>query len=92
MVQFLNTTYRIMKVDHCSYEVIRLLDDASVGTFEIGQRLCVHPIGVAHDLLLQIAMTALKQAKVSWTRVATPSSRPSGTVPRPPRNRASCPA
>lgn len=84
MVEFSRQTYRIMKINRGSYEVIRILDDARVGTFDVLPRLIVHPQGVTHELLMQVAMTAMRQAKVSWTgpgprkdpaRVMTPSRR-----------------
>jgi hypothetical protein len=66
MVQYLDQTYRIMKVDGRSYEVFRILDDVFIGRFDVDPRLRVHPMGVARELLLEIATNAIKQAKVSW--------------------------
>jgi hypothetical protein len=66
MVQCFNQTYRIMKLSPRTYAVIRILDDTPVGEFELSPRLRVHPKGITRELLLQIAMTALKQATISW--------------------------
>ncbi len=84
MVEFSRQTYRIMKINRGSYEVIRILDDARVGTFEVQPRLRVHPQGVTPELLLQVAMTAIKQAKISWTGRG-PRKGPAATVTPPPR-------
>jgi hypothetical protein len=57
-----------MKIDSGSYEVVRILDDARMGSFEVSPRLRVRPAdGVAQSLLVEIALTALKEAKLSWT-------------------------
>jgi hypothetical protein len=72
MVQVLDQTYRIMKVSRRSYEVVRILDDVSIGKFDVDPKLRVCPNGVSAELLFEIAVTALKQAKVSWV----------GAVPR----------
>jgi hypothetical protein len=70
MVEFHGHTYRIMKVNQRLYEVFRILDDVKVGTFDVAPRLEVHPNGVAREVLLEIAITALKQAKISWRDTA----------------------
>ena len=68
MVQCSGQTYRIMKIGSGSYEVIRILDDVRMGRFDVSPRLRVRPEGgVAQDLLVAIALTALKEAKLSWT-------------------------
>ena len=67
MVQCLTKTYRIMKVDRGTYEVIRIEDDIRVGSFDTNPRLRVRAEGIPDELLAQIALTALKQAKVSWS-------------------------
>ncbi len=70
MVESHGHTYRIMKVNPRSYEVFRILDDAKVGSFETAPRLEVRPSCVTREVLFQIAMTALKQAKISWRDTA----------------------
>ena len=78
MIQFDGSTYRIVKVDRGKYDVIRILDEVCIGTFETVPRLRVHAEGGAQKLLNDIAITALKQAKISWQNM--PSQRP----PKPP--------
>ncbi len=86
MVQLSGTTYRIMKIDSHSYEVIRILDDVRIGSFKVMPRLQVLADGVPGELLREIALTALKEAKLSWM----PSVRPQATrVPAPPIRRDS---
>ena len=55
-----------MKVNRRSYTVVRILDDVPIGNFDVDPKLRVHPTVVTRELLMQIAITALKQAKVSW--------------------------
>jgi hypothetical protein len=55
-----------MKIDSRSYEVVRILDDVRMGRFELNPRLQVQPDGVPRELLFEIALTALKEAKLSW--------------------------
>jgi hypothetical protein len=68
MVQVAGKTYRIVKIYRGKYEVIRILDDVRVGTFESVPKLRVAPEGFDEKLLQEIALTALKGAKVSWFR------------------------
>jgi hypothetical protein len=85
MVQISGKTYRIMKVGAHSYEVVRILDDVRMGRFEVTPRLQVQPEGVPRELLFEIALTALKEAKLSWmppgrarpTHASTPIRRDS---------------
>jgi len=68
MVQCSGKTYRIMKMGPGSYEVVRILDDVRMGSFDVSPRLRVRPEpGVVENLLVEIALTALKEAKLSWT-------------------------
>jgi hypothetical protein len=87
MVEFSRQTYRIMKINRGSYEVVRILDDARVGTFDVSPKLVVYPMGVSHELLMQVAMTALREAKVSWT--GRGPMREPARVMTPPRRRDS---
>jgi hypothetical protein len=66
MVQISGKTYRIMKIDSRSYQVVRILDDVCIGHFEVTPRLQVQPDGVPQELLFEIAVTALREAKLSW--------------------------
>jgi hypothetical protein len=90
MVQFGGATYRIVKVEKGRYDVIRILDEVKIGHFETVPRLRVHPQGVPEKLLLDISLTAMKQAKISWQNMraprvpkSTPSLKPPSS--RPPR-------
>ena len=80
MVQCSGKTYRIMKIGAGSYEVIRIIDDVCIGTFDVSPRLQVRPQGVPQKVLLEIATTALKEAKISWSAQARPAPA-NGLVP-----------
>lgn len=73
MVQVAGATYRITKVSKGKYDVIRILDEARVGSFETVPKLKVQATGVSEKLLLEISMTALKLAKISWHRMRAPN-------------------
>jgi hypothetical protein len=75
MVEFRGKTYRIVKVSRGKYEVYRILDDCRIGTFESTPRLRVEPEGVEATFLHELAITALKLAKVSWG-TAQPPEKP----------------
>jgi hypothetical protein len=68
MVQFAGATYRIVKVHRGKYDVYRLLDDVRIGDFESAPKLRVKAAGIDEKLLLEIALTALREAKVTWVR------------------------
>ena len=94
MVQFDGATYRIVKVERGRYDVIRILDEVCIGSFETVPKLRVHPVSVTEKLLLGVSMTALKQAKISWQKMQrprVPKPPPSSKAPssRPPHGRAS---
>jgi hypothetical protein len=86
MVQLSGKTYRIMKIDSRSYEVVRILDDVRMGSFEVTPRLVVRPEGAPRELLHQIALTALKEAKLSWM---PPGRARASQAPAPPIRRDS---
>ncbi|SRR5258706_10275494 len=82
MVQVAGATYRIVKVSKGTYDVIRILDEVSVGSFETVPKVKVQPTHVTEKVLLEITMTALKQAKISWQKMQAPrESTPS--IPKP---------
>lgn len=66
MVQVDGHTYRIIRVSQSQYEVVRVLDDTSVGTFRSAPQLEVLPRLIEDSLLREIARTAIKGAKTSW--------------------------
>jgi len=86
MVQVAGVTYRIVKIKHGRYEVIRILDEVRIGTFETVPRLRIHAADVDLERVRAVTVTALKQAKVSWARmppVRKPNtSRPPASQPR----------
>jgi hypothetical protein len=86
MVQISGKTYRIMKAGPHSYEVVRILDDVRIGRFEVTPRLHVRPEGVPRELLLEIALTALKEGKLSWMPPGRARPKP---APAPPIRRDS---
>lgn len=61
-------SYRVTKLHTGKYEVVRILDDQRVGTFESEPRLVVEPEGIEPELLNEIAIAALKQGKISWAQ------------------------
>jgi hypothetical protein len=66
MVQVHGSTYRIVRLSPSTYEVIRVLDDTSVGTFRCATPLEIMATAVEPALLRQIARTAIQGAKTSW--------------------------
>lgn len=65
MVQVHGSTYRIMRLSPAAYEVVRVLDDTSVGTFRLNP-LAVMTSGIDPAVLRQVARTAIQGAKTSW--------------------------
>ncbi len=66
MVQVGGNTYRIVRVSTANYEVVRVLDDARVGTFRCAPHVEVTAHSIGQDLLREIARTAIRGAKTSW--------------------------
>jgi len=66
MVQVHSVTYRIVRVAAGQYDVVRLLDDARVGTFSLGTRR--EPIieGDAPEVIRQVARAALQGGRTTW--------------------------
>lgn len=81
MVQVHGSTYRIMRLSSSSYEVIRVLDDTSVGTFRSAP-LEVSAVGIDPALLRQVARTAIQGAKTSWVgKLSLPPAKANDSVP-----------
>ena len=59
-------TYRIVRVEPGQYEVVRILDDARVGTFSTQPKLQVTSHTIELPLMTQIARSALMGGKLSW--------------------------
>ena len=66
MVQVEGTTYRIVRLKRGHYKVVRVLDDASVGTFSVGAAFEMAPDGVEGELMREIARVAIQGAKTTW--------------------------
>lgn len=66
MVQVAGTTYRIVRLESRRYEVVRIWDDARVGTFLSGPRLEVNASSIDAALMREIARVAIQKAKTSW--------------------------
>ncbi len=66
MVQVAKTTYRIVRLGAGTYEVIRILDDARVGTFRSFPKLEVTSCQIEETLMREIARAAVHGAKTSW--------------------------
>ncbi|MEO7036760.1 MAG: hypothetical protein ABI548_22610 [Polyangiaceae bacterium] len=74
MIQVQSITYRIVRMEKGTYQVVRLLDDASVGTFSLvahAEPVCQgeHP-----ELIREIARAALQGARTTWAprRLSSP--------------------
>ncbi|HTQ04945.1 MAG TPA: hypothetical protein VMI54_13860 [Polyangiaceae bacterium] len=63
MVQVLGTTYRIVET-RSAHEVVRLLDDRSVGSFRCDPTLTIVESRIAPELLRQVAREAIREARV----------------------------
>jgi len=66
MVQVDGTTYRIVRVKRGQYKVVRVLDDASVGVFSVGETFEMTPEGIDGELMREIARVAIQGAKTTW--------------------------
>ena len=60
MVQVKGATYRVVRERVGFYEVVRLLDDVTVGRFNS------EAIGIDPLLMAEIARVAIQGAKLSW--------------------------
>lgn len=66
MVQVEGTTYRIVRLKRGHYKVVRVLDDASVGVFSVGNSFEMAPEGIEGELMREIARVAIQGAKTTW--------------------------
>ena len=66
MIQVHSVTYRIVRVRAGHYDVVRVLDDVSIGSFSLGAG--VEPIvsGEAPDVLRAVARAALQGGRTTW--------------------------
>ena len=65
MVRVAGSTFRIVRIQHGHYEVIRILDDARLGTFWSEPNFKVSECE-NEDLLREIARSAIQGGKTSW--------------------------
>jgi hypothetical protein len=65
MVQVAGSTFRIVRVSRGQYEVVRILDDARVGSFCLEPTLKVSE-GPSRELLREVARCAIQGGKTSW--------------------------
>ncbi len=67
MVQVAGVTYRLMRVARGTYQVVRILDDVVIGSFQSLPRLVVTETnGVDPTVMDCIARAAVQGAKTSW--------------------------
>jgi hypothetical protein len=66
MIQVAGTTYRIVRVAHGRYNVIRILDDVQVGAFSNGTIPSAVSNGIDTQLMREIVRVAVQGAKTSW--------------------------
>jgi hypothetical protein len=83
MVSIDEVTYRIERIASSTYRVVRVNDDATVGTFKTGKQVTVFPENFDPDLLAHIARTAVRQAKTSWVLHRRPSPPPVAPAAKP---------
>lgn len=65
MVQVGGTTYRVERLGSRHYQIVRIVDDAPVGTFFSSPRLEVVSTRIQLAAMYEIARAAVREAKVS---------------------------
>jgi hypothetical protein len=68
LIRFGNVTYRIGRLRHGEYEVVRILDDVRIGTFGCFPELTVTSSSIHPAFILKIARAAARTARTSWIR------------------------
>jgi hypothetical protein len=66
MIQVGSVTYRIARVRPGVYDVVRLLDDVSIGMFSLGANRQPVFDGEVPELLRTIARAALQGGRTTW--------------------------
>jgi hypothetical protein len=83
LIRFGNVTYRIGRLSYGQYEVVRILDDVRLGTFESYPCLTVTSATIEPSFILRIAQAAARGARPSWIdRLAHAIRRKSGIRPK----------
>jgi len=65
MVQVAGTTFRIVRIQHGHYEVVRILDDTRLGSFWSEPKFAVSESD-DRDLLREVARCAIQGGKTTW--------------------------
>lgn len=65
MVQVAGTTFRIVRIEHAHYEVVRILDDTRLGSFWCEPRFAVSESS-DRELLREVARCAIQGGKTTW--------------------------
>ena len=76
MLQVKGVTYRIERTEPHCYAVVRLLDDAEVGTFRTLPTLRIRTAQIDLTLLRDIVRAALRSARTSAVMHAAPVFQP----------------
>jgi len=76
MLQVRGVTYRIDRTEPHCYSVVRLLDDAKVGTFCTQPALRIHPLCVEDGVLRDVVRAALRSARTSAVMHVAPVCQP----------------
>jgi hypothetical protein len=66
MVQVLGATYRVVRVGLGRYDVVRLLDDARIGSFVTIPSARVESTSIDQNVMSEIVRAAIQGAKTSW--------------------------
>lgn len=66
MVLVEGATYRIVRTARANYDVVRISDDATVGSFRSAPRIEIMSATIDQALLREIARSAIQGAKTSW--------------------------
>lgn len=84
LIRFGNVTYRIGRLSRGQYEVVRILDDVRLGTFESYPSLTVTSSSIHPSFILRIAQAAMRGASPSFiARLAHAIRRKSGIRLKP---------
>jgi hypothetical protein len=75
LVRIGNVTYRIGRLRYGHYEVVRILDDVRLGTFQCFPTLTVTSATIHPAFILNIARAAARAARPSWIRRITHAIR-----------------